>query len=119
MDEKRKYPLWFTFIYCGLLITLGLKLNTISFNLFQPSNISQPIEIDHCKLERMEKIEKKNPEMPAFEEILVLNLMIILWAILPKTIVDHWNEMEELFWFLRNIAILASLSVSSKSVNIS
>lgn len=106
-------------MYCALYITAGLIFNKMTFELLQPSYISQrtiTIDIDPSEIEIMENIDKKDQtcEIPAFVVIFIYDLIIILSTMLPKTTVDDCKKSYERVGRWSHITYLASLSVSSQ-----
>ena len=134
MGVKSKCNLLFVFIFCAFLITVGSICNVFTIAAF-PSCLSQRLQdtifeiveeivetVEEIKEtveeigETVEEIGEKVPkgEMPALVWIILIDLLIILLAMVPKMTFDECKTFFEEKKRWDDVAFLASVTVSFK-----
>ena len=125
MGVKSKCHLLFGFMFCAFLITVGSICNVFTIAAF-PSCLSQRLqdtifeiveeivetveEIGETVKEIGEKVPKS--EMPALVWIILIDLLIVLLAMVPKMTFDECKTFFEEKKRWNDVAFLASGAVS-------
>ena len=109
MEAKPKRPLWMAITLCAINITAGLFYNTSTVALFQPFR-----QWD-CIIKYFEGSYAKT-KVPAILCILVCDLVLIVFAMLPKKTIDQSKQSVERRGRRTHIAFATTSLVSFKFI---
>ena len=106
--KQRKSPLWFVITLCAINITTGLFQNASTAALFQPFRHWDCINkyFEGCNTESM--------KVPAIVGILLCDLLLIVFAMLPKKTLDQSKKSLEKCGRRPYIAFVTTSLVSFK-----
>ena len=100
----------FSVVMCSALyISVGLTFNFFTVAAI-PSCISQRMQ--HTIVEITEEIKVPKWKMPALVSMILFDLLIILWSMIPKMTFDQCKETFEGMKRWHDVGFLASFTVS-------
>ena len=110
MEAKlpRKSPLWFVTTLCAINITFGLFHNASTVALFQPFRHCD------CTNKYFEGYNTESMKVPAIVGILLCDLLLIVFAMLPKKTLDQSKKSLEKCGRRPHIAFVTTSLVSFK-----
>ena len=109
MEAKpRKCPLWFVITMCAINITTGLFQNASTVALFQPFRHWD------CINKYFEGYSTESMKVPAIVGILLCDLLLIVFAMLPKKTIDESKKSVERRGRRPHIAFVTASLVSFK-----
>ena len=106
--KQRKSPLWFVITLCAINITTGLFQNASTVALFQPFRHWDYIN------KYFEGSNTGSMKVPAIVGILLCDLLLIVFAMLPKKTLDQSKKSLEKCGRRPHIAFVTTSLVSFK-----
>ena len=110
MEAKQKIPLWITITFCIMNIAGGLFQNASTAALFQP------IRNWDCINKYFEGSNEGSTKVPAIVGIIICDLLLILFATLPKKTFDQCIKTAENMGCQTHIACFITSLVSFKFI---
>ena len=110
MEAKQKCPLWMAITFCTIYIAAGLFQNASTVALFQPFR-----QWD-CINYYFEGSNEGSTKVPAIVGIIICDLLLILFATLPKKTFDQCIKTAENMGCQTHIACFITSLVSFKFI---
>ena len=110
MEAKQKCPLWMAITFCTIYIAAGLFQNASTVALFQPFR-----QWD-CINYYFEGSNEGSTKVPAIVGIIICDLLLILFATLPKKTFDQCIKTAENMDCQTHIACFITSLVSFKFI---
>ena len=110
MEAKQKCPLWMAITFCTIYIAAGLFQNASTVALFQPFR-----QWD-CINYYFEGSNEGSTKVPAIVGIIICDLLLILFATLPKKTFDQCKKTAENLGCRTHIACFITSLVSFKFI---